>query len=193
VNVDGHREIRGLQVTTSKDGAGWLGYFRDLTAHGLSGVKLVTPTRTRGSPRRSRRACPGRPDSVAGPHCAASLMSTTPKSSWGWVVALLRSVYDKRDAAAVHARFKRVVDALAGKIPEIAKHLERARADILACTALPRELRHQVWSNNPNEHLIREIRRRSDVVGIFPERPSIARLIGAVLLEQHDDWAEGRP
>jgi putative transposase len=119
-------------------------------------------------------------------------MSITPKSSWGWVKALLHSVYDQPDAAAVHAQFDRVVDALATKLPEVAEHLENARPDILAFTAFPKEVWRQVWSNNPNERLNREIRRRTDVVGIFPDRPSIIRLVGAVLAEQHDDWAEGR-
>ena len=106
--------------------------------------------------------------------------------------ALLHSVYDQPDATSVHAQFDRVVDALAGKLPVVAEHLETARADILAFTAFPKELWRQVWSNNPNERLNREIRRRTDVVGIFPDRASIIRLVGAVLAEQHDDWAEGR-
>jgi transposase-like protein len=119
-------------------------------------------------------------------------MSATPKSSWPWVKALLHSIYDQPDAEAVHAQFDRVVDALAEKLPAVAEHLEEARADILAFTAFPKEIWRQIWSNNPNERLNREIRRRTDVVGIFPDRPSIIRLVGAVLAEQHDEWAEGR-
>ena len=92
----------------------------------------------------------------------------------------------------MHAQFDRVVDALAEKLPTVADHLEQARADILAFTTFPKEIWRQIWSNNPNERLNREIRRRTDVVGIFPDRTSIIRLVGAVLAEQHDEWAEGR-
>ena len=125
-------------------------------------------------------------------HYAANLMSVTPKSSWGWVKALLHSIYDQPDTEAVHAQFDRVVDALSEKLPTVADHLDGARADILAFTAFPKEVWRQIWSNNPNERLNREIRRRTDVVGIFPDRNSAIRLIGAVLAEQHDEWAEGR-
>ena len=125
-------------------------------------------------------------------HYAANLMSTTPKSSWPWVKALLHSVYDQPDKAAVNDQFDRIIDALANKLPAVADHLEAARADILAFTAFPKEVWRQIWSNNPNERLNREIRRRTDVVGIFPDRNSIIRLVGAVLAEQHDEWAEAR-
>ena len=192
VNRDGHREILGLQVTTSEDGAGWLAFFRDLTARGLSGVRLVTSDAHAGLTTAIAATLPGAAWQRCRTHYAANLMSVTPKASWPWVKALLHSVYDQPDAAAVHAQFDRVVDALATKLPAVAEHLETARADILAFTAFPKEVWRQVWSNNPNERLNREIRRRTDVVGIFPDRTSIIRLVGAVLAEQHDDWAEGR-
>src|SRR5512145_8723 len=192
VNADGHREILGLQVTTSEDGAGWLGFFRDLTARGLTGVKLVTSDAHAGLVAAIGATLSGVAWQRCRTHYAANLMAVTPKSSWGWVKALLHSIYDQPDAEAVHAQFDRVVDALAEKLPRVAEHLEEARADILAFTAFPKEIWRQIWSNNPNERLNREIRRRTDVVGIFPDRPSILRLVGAVLAEQHDEWAEGR-
>jgi len=192
VNADGHREILGLQVTTAEDGAGWLGFFRDLTARGLSGVRLVTSDAHAGRTGAIAATLPGASWQRCRTHYAANLMSLTPKSSWGWVKALLHSVNDQPDAASVHAQFDRVVDALATKLPEVAEHLENARADILAFTAFPKEIWRQIWLNYPNERLNREIRRRTDVVGIFPDRPSIIRLVGAVLAEQHDEWAEGR-
>jgi putative transposase len=192
VNADGHREILAIQVTTSEDGAGWLGFFRDLVARGLSGVKLVTSDAHAGLTAAIAATLPGASWQRCRTHYAANLMSATPKSSWGWVKALLHSIYDQPDAAAVHAQFDRVVDALAEKLPVVAEHLENARADILAFTAFPKEIWRRIWSNNPNERLNREIRRRTDVVGIFPDRASIIRLVGAVLAEQHDEWAEGR-
>jgi putative transposase len=192
VDADGHRQVLGVQVTTSEDGAGWLAFFRDLCARGLTGVKLMTSDAHAGLVAAIASTLPGASWQRCRTHYAANLMSVTPKSSWGWVKALLHSVYDQPDAQAVHAQFDRVVDALAEKLPTVADHLETARADILAFTAFPKEVWKQIWSNNPNERLNREIRRRTDVVGIFPDRGSIIRVVGAVLAEQHDEWAEGR-
>src|SRR4051795_12602185 len=192
INADGHREILGIQVTSSEDGAGWLGFFRDLTARGLSGVRLVTSDAHAGLVSSIAATVPGAAWQRCRTHYAANLMSATPKSSWGWVKALLHSIYDQPDTEAVHAQFDRVVDALTEKLPAVADHLDTARTDILAFTAFPKEIWRQIWSNNPNERLNREIRRRTDVVGIFPDRASIIRLVGAVLAEQHDEWAEGR-
>jgi transposase-like protein len=192
VNGDGHREILGLQVTSSEDGAGWLAFFRDLTARGLSGVRLVTSDAHNGLVASIGAAVPGASWQRCRTHYAANLMSATPKASWPWVRALLHSVYDQPDAVSVHAQFDRVLDALSEKLPKVAEHLDTARADVLAFTSFPHELWRQIWSNNPSERLNREIRRRTDVVGIFPDRDSLIRLVGAVLAEQHDDWAEGR-
>ena len=192
VNGDGHREILGLAVTSAEDGAGWLAFFRDLTARGLTGVRLVTSDAHRGLVEAIGATLPGATWQRCRTHYAANLMAATPKASWPWVRALLHSVYDQPDAASVHAQFDRVLDALADKLPTVAEHLDAARADVLAFTAFPKELWRQIWSNNPQERLNREIRRRTDVVGIFPGRDALIRLVGAVLAEQHHEWAEGR-
>jgi transposase-like protein len=125
-------------------------------------------------------------------HYTADLMAVTPKSAWGGVRALLHSVYDQPDPDAMQAQFSRVLDSLAEKLPQVAAHLNAARTDILAFTAFPKEVWRQIWSDNPQERLNREIRRRTDVVGIFPARDALIRLVGAVLAEQHDEWTEMR-
>jgi transposase-like protein len=119
-------------------------------------------------------------------------MSVTPKSSWPWVRTLLHSVFDQPDAESVVAQYDRVLDALTDKLPKVAEHLDAAREELLAFTTFPKQIWRQIWSNNPQERLNKEIRRRTDVVGIFPDRTAIIRLVGAVLAEQHDEWIEGR-
>ena len=165
---------------------------RGLNARGLSGVKLVISDAHSGLVAAMTATLDDAGWQRCRTHYAANLISGTPKSSWGWLKAMLHSIYDQPDAKAVHAQFDRVIDTLAEKLPVVAEHLEEARADILAFTALPKEIWRQIWSNNPSEKLNREIRRRTDVVGIFPDRNSAIRLIGAGLAEEHDDWAEGR-
>jgi len=192
VNADGYREVLGIHTATTESAAGWLGFFRDLTARGLSGVALVTSDAHAGLVEAIGATLPAASWQRCRTHYAANLMSVTPKSQWGWVRALLHSVYDQPDAEAVNAQFDRVLEGLYEKLPAVAEHLELARADILAFTVFPKEIWRQIWSNNPNERLNREIRRRTDVVGIFPNREAVIRLVGAVLAEQHDEWAEQR-
>jgi putative transposase len=192
INADGYREILGIHTATTESGAGWLTFFRDLVARGLGGVALVTSDAHSGLVDAIGATLPAAAWQRCRTHYAANLMSATPKSSWPWVKALLHSVYDQPDAGSVNAQFDRILDTLREKLPAVAEHLELARADILAFTAFPKEVWRQVWSNNPNERLNREIRRRTDVVGIFPNREAITRLIGAVLAEQHDEWTEQR-
>ncbi len=192
VNADGYREVLGIDVTTSEDGAGWLQFFRDLTARGLSGVKLVTSDAHAGLVAAIGATLPGASWQRCRTHYAVNLTAITPKTSWPGVRALLHSVYDQPDAKAVDAQYDRVLETLSEKLPKVAEHLEAARPDLTAFTVFPKEIWRQIWSNNPQERLNKEIRRRTDVVGIFPDRGSLIRLVGAVLAEQHDEWTEGR-
>ena len=115
-----------------------------------------------------------------------------PKTAQSMVGALIRSIFEQPDAEQVHAQHARVVDQLTERFPDAASMLVEAQADILAFSSFPKEHWRQIWSNNPQERLNREIRRRTDVVGIFPNRPAVLRLVGAVLSEQHDEWAVAR-
>ena len=192
VNADGRREVLGLQTATAETGAAWNTFFANLTARGLTGVRLVTSDAHAGLKDAIAANLPGTAWQRCRTHYAANLMSVTPKSMWPAVKAMLHSVYDQPDGAAVHAQFERLLDYVEGKLPDAFEHLDAARADILAFTQFPEGLWQQIWSNNPNERLNREIRRRTDSVGIFPNRDAIIRLVGAVLAEQTDEWAEGR-
>jgi putative transposase len=192
VNGDGHREVLGLRVATSETGAAWNEFFADLVARGLAGVRLVTSDAHVGLREAIAANLPGAVWQRCRTHYAANLMGITPKSMWPAVKAMLHSVYDQPDAKAVNAQFDRLLDYVSEKLPAVAEHLDAARADILAFTTFPKDVWTQIWSNNPAERLNREIRRRTDAVGIFPNRAAIVRLVGAVLAEQTDEWAEGR-
>ena len=192
VNADGQREVLGLEVAGSEDGAGWLTFLRGLVARGLSGVQLVTSDAHSGLVEAIGSALPGASWQRCRTHYARNLLCQVPKSAQPWVATLLRTVFDQADADQVRAQLVKVIETLEIKYPKAAAHLDGARDDLLAFTSFPREIWRQIWSNNPQERLNKEIRRRTDVVGIFPDRASVIRLVGAVLLEQTDEWTEGR-
>ncbi len=192
VNAGGRREILGLDVASSEDGAGWLAFLRGLVARGLSGVALVTSDCHQGLRDAIAAVLPGAAWQRCRTHYHRNLLTKVPKSAQPWVSTLVRTIFEQPDAASVRAQHAQVVTALEAKFPAAASHLDEARDDILAFTAFPREIWRQVWSNNPQERLNKEVRRRTDVVGIFPGRDAIIRLVGAVLAEQNDEWTEAR-
>src|SRR5271156_3179744 len=192
VNADGCREILGIDVTSSEDGAGWLAFLRGLAARGLSGVALVISDDHAGLVNAIASVLPGAAWQRCRAHYARNLLTRVPKTAQPWVSTRVRTIFDQPDAASVRAQHAQVVAALEAKFPAAAAHLDDAREDILAFAAFPREVWRQVWSNNPQERLNKEVRRRTDVVGIFPGRDALIRLLGAVLAEEHDEWTEMR-
>ena len=192
VNAEGYREILGIDVTSSEDGAGWPAFLRGLAARGLSGVKLVTSDDHAGLVNAIAAVLPGAAWQRCRTHYHRNLLTRVPKTAQPWVSTLVRTIFEQPDPASVRAQHAQVVAALEAELPQAAAHLDDARDDILAFTGFPREIWRQVWSNNPQERLNKEIRRRTDVVGIFPGRDAIIRLVGAVLAEQNDEWTESR-
>jgi putative transposase len=192
VNADGHREVLGLDVITTEDGAGWTAFLRGLVARGLTGVSLVISDAHSGLKDAIASVLPGAGWQRCRTHFMRNLLTRVPKASQGLVATLVRTIFEQPDAEQVHAQHARVVDQLTDRFPAAAELLVDAAADLLAFTGFPREHWRQIWSNNPQERLNKELRRRTDVVGIFPNRAAVVRLVGAVLAEQHDEWAVAR-
>ena len=192
VNREGYRESLGLDVVTGEDGSAWTAFLRGLVARGLAGVRLVTSDAHPGLVDAIAATLPGAAWQRCRTHFVRNLQTRVPKAAQSLVATLVRSIFAQPDTDSVHEQHQRVVSQLEERFPEAAAMLEQAGSEILAFTAQPKEHWRQVWSNNPLERLNREIRRRTDVVGIFPDRASIVRLVGAVLAEQNDEWAVAR-
>src|SRR5436189_1181053 len=189
VNRDGFRESLGLDVVTAEDGAAWRAFLRSLVARGLCGVRLVTSDAHPGLVDAIAATLPGAAWQRCRTHAMRNLLTRVPKSAQSFVATMVRTIFAQPDADTVHEQHRRIVDQLETRFPEAAVLLEEAAPDLLAFTAFPKEHWRQLWSNNSLERLNKEIRRRSDVVGIFPDRASIVRLVGAVLAEQNDEGA----
>jgi transposase-like protein len=192
VNKDGHREILGTDVLTTEDGAGWLAFLRSLVSRGLSGVELVTSDAHQGLKDAIAATFTGASWQRCRTHFMCNLLTRVPKSMASFVATLVRSIFAQPDAESVWTQHQHVVQQLEPRFPQAAALLENAAHELLAFTAFPKAHWTQIWSNNPQERLNKEIRRRTDVVGIFPNRAAVVRLIGSVLAEQHDEWAVAR-
>jgi putative transposase len=162
---------------------------RGLVARGLGGVQLVTSDAHPGLVDALQATLPGASWQRCRTHFMRNLLGRVPKTAQPAVATLVRSIFAQPDADQVREQYARVVSQLEERFPAAAQLLAEAEPDLLAFTSLPKNVWRQVWSNNPIERLNKEIRRRTDVVGIFPDRRSVIRLIGAVLAEQHDEWA----
>ena len=192
VNREGRREVLGIDVGTSEDGAFWLQFLRSLVARGLSGVQMVTSDAHRGLKEAVATMFVGAAWQRCRTHFMTNLLSRVPKRAQPAVATMVRTIYQQLSPEEVHAQHRRVVEQLQARFPMAGELLAEAGPDILAFTGFPVAHWRQIWSNNPLERLNKEIRRRTDVVGIFPNRSAIRRLIGAVLAEQHDEWATSR-
>jgi putative transposase len=188
VNAEGKREVLGLEVVTGEDGAGWLAFVRGLVARGLGGVQLAISDAHPGLRTALAATLPGAAWQRCRTHFMRNLLTKVPKSAQGLVATLVRTIFAQPDAELTRAQHARVVEQLEPRWPDAARLLADAVEDLLAFTASPKEHWRQIWSNNPQERLNRELKRRTDVVGIFPNRDAVVRLVGAVLAEQHDEW-----
>ena len=192
VNGEGQREIIGMDVGTSEDGAFWLAFLRSLSARGLSGVELVVSDAHQGLRGAIAAVFGGASWQRCRTHFMTNLLTRVPRRVQPWMATMVRTIYQQPSPDEVHAQLDRVTDQLGDRFPQVASLLDEAGPDILAFSSFPVAHWKKIWSNNPLERLNKEIRRRTDVVGIFPNRPAVRRLVGAVLAEQHDEWAVGR-
>lgn len=192
VSASGQREILGLDTFTAEDGAAWTRFLKDLVARGLSGPKLVISDDHKGLTGAIAAVLPGCSWQRCRTHFMRNVLCRVPRSAQPFVATLVRTIFAQASADEVQAQLKRVILQLEERFPDVARMLDEAAPDITAFSSFPVEHWHKIWSNNPQERLNREIRRRSDVVGIFPDRASIIRLVGAVLAEQHDEWQVAR-
>jgi putative transposase len=192
VNRDGFRESLGLDVVTAEDGAAWLAFVRGLVARGLAGVRLVSSDAHPGLVDAIASTLPGAAWQRCRTHFMRNLLTRVPKSAQSFVATMVRTIFAQPDAATVREQHGRIVAQLEERFPDAAALLDEAGSELLAFTGSPKEHWRQLWSNNSLERLNKEIRRRTDVVGIFPDRASIVRPVGTLLAEQNDEWQVAR-
>ncbi|MCA1707520.1 MAG: IS256 family transposase [Actinobacteria bacterium] len=184
----GEREVLGLDVGPSEDGAFWTAFLRSLVARGLSGVRLVTSDAHRGLKSAIEKVLQGASWQRCRVHFMRNALSLVPKAAQQMVGATIRTVFAQPDGESAREQWRRVADGFRPRFPKLAELMDGAEEDVLAYAAFPSEHWQKVWSNNPLERLNKEVKRRTNVVGIFPNEAAVVRLVGAVLSEQHDEW-----
>jgi putative transposase len=189
VTMNGEREVLGCAVGDSEDEAFWREFLRSLRARGLAGVRLVISDHHLGLKKAIATVMIGAAWQRCRVHFMRNVLARVPRANAEMVAAAIRTIFAQPDAAAVAEQFERVTAMLGREFRDVARMLADARDDLLAFSAFPLEHWRKVWSTNPLERLHREVKRRCDVVGVFPNDAAIDRLVTAVIVEQHDEWA----
>jgi len=189
VTVDGERQILGVDVGASEDRSFWTAFLRSLVKRGLAGVRLVTSDAHEGLTQAMRSVLTGAAWQRCRVHFMRNLLATVPQAMREPIAAIVRTIFAQPDHASAMTQLHKVSDGVRTRFPQAAALLEEAAEDILAHKHFPEEHRRQLHSTNPLERLNKEIKRRSNVVGIFPNVRAAIRLVGAILLEQDDEWA----
>jgi len=192
VNALGVREVLGVDVGPSEDECFWQQFLRGLVARGLSGVRLVTSDAHRGLQAAVAAVLQGAGWQRCRVHFVRNALALVPKGAQQLVAATIRTVFAQPDAASAREQWRRVADGFRKRFPRLATLLDEAEAEVLAYVAFPQAHWRQIWSNNPLERLNKEVKRRTDVVGIFPNEGAVVRLVGMILAEQHDEWQVSR-
>jgi putative transposase len=188
ITANGDREILGCDIGDSEDETFWRGFLRSLRARGLGGVKLVISDQHAGLVAAINKSFQGASHQRCRVHFARNLLSLVPRSHTDMVAAVFRTIFAQPDADAVSETWDQVRDQLAGIAPKIGPLMDDAKHEVVAFTAFPRAHWQKIWSTNPLERINKEIKRRSRVVGIFPNEAAVIRLVGAVLADMHDEW-----
>jgi putative transposase len=184
----GEREVLGLDVGPSEDEAFWSSFLRSLVARGLRGVRLVTSDSHRGLKGAIEKVLQGASWQRCRVHFMRNALSLVPKAAQQMVGATIRTVFAQPGAQSAHEQWRRVSDSFRARFPKLSELMDEAEEDVLSYAAFPQEHWQKIWSNNPLERLNKEVKRRTNVVGIFPNESAVIRLVGAVLSEQHDEW-----
>lgn len=188
VSMDGHREVLGCAVGDSEDGAFWTAFLRSLRARGLGGVRLVVSDQHLGLKAAVDAVMVGSAWQRCRVHFMRNVLARVKRGSTHMVIAAIQTIFAQPDAAAVREQFDRIVATLGAQFPDVAAMLGDAKEDLLAFSAFPEVHWRKIWSTNPLERLHREIKRRTDVVGVFPNDAAVERLVTAVVVETHDEW-----